>query len=266
MARLLKAMPELVTMIKGMYIASRAVGSSLLLLAGLIYVFAIMMFLFLKDFEPVDHQFSTLGYTMWTLLMDGVFLVDAGGFLRTLLDQGYWTMVFVFLTFLLVSTMTVMNMLIGVLCEVVSGVAAIEKEEAAINFVKENLLKMLKRLDEDESGALSREEIDHVTNDPDALDVLFEIQVDVDYFMHLHDMIFEDPEKEMSIEEIMELILTCRGDRPATMQDIVDGHTYTLWAIGNALNELELSMQRHMDVWARGIANGAQTGKTVSSC
>jgi len=48
MARLMRSLPELMAMIKGVKQASRAVGSALLLLVILVYVFAIIMFTLLR--------------------------------------------------------------------------------------------------------------------------------------------------------------------------------------------------------------------------
>merc|ERR1719478_2088197 len=96
-----------------------------------------------------------------------------------------WT---VFMSFVLLSAMTVMNMLIGVLCEVVSDVAATEREEQAIFMLKGSLLLMLKGLDADNSGELSREEFESVLNHDDALGVLQAIDVDVSYLLELNGM------------------------------------------------------------------------------
>merc|ERR1719238_487129 len=48
------------------------------------------------------------------------------------------------LVFILISTLTVMNMLVGVLCEVVSVVSSVEKEQMTVQFVKMKLLSVLK--------------------------------------------------------------------------------------------------------------------------
>ena len=41
------------------------------------------------------------------------------------------------LVFILLASLTVMNMLIGILCEVVSVVSSVEKEQLVLSFVKE---------------------------------------------------------------------------------------------------------------------------------
>merc|ERR1712023_95828 len=74
-----------------------------------------------------------------------------------------------FLCFVGVSAITLMNMLIGVLCEVMSSVAQSEKEDCAIRLVKDTILLMLKAFDEDGNGVISRDELRSVMTDPMAL-------------------------------------------------------------------------------------------------
>ena len=71
-------MPELVTMVKGMRVASRAVGSALLMLVSLTYVFALPMYAQLKQEAGVGHHFGSLLMTMGTLLIYGTFLDSVG--------------------------------------------------------------------------------------------------------------------------------------------------------------------------------------------
>merc|ERR1719399_2705170 len=104
--------------------------------------------------------------------MDGTFMDSTGSLLKAMMElkplPGYYSMVLVFMTFVLLSAMTVMNMLIGVLCQVVSEVADKEKEDAAIRLLKETLLKMLLLLDEDGSGDISYEELNAAFDNPQA--------------------------------------------------------------------------------------------------
>merc|ERR1719324_95573 len=110
--------------------------------------------------------------------MDGALMDSAGSRLTDLREAGRYHVVMIFLIFMLLSAMTMMNMLIGVLCEVVSAVAADEKEEAAVKLMKSTILVMLKNLDVDGNGVVDEEEIMEVCNDPDALDVLNALQID----------------------------------------------------------------------------------------
>ena len=51
---------------------------------------------------------------------------------------------------------TVLNMLIGVLCEVVSAVDAKSKEDILIDYVRETLLKTLTKIDEESRDSISQ--------------------------------------------------------------------------------------------------------------
>merc|ERR1719379_2255067 len=104
-----------------------------------------------------------------------------------------------------------MNMLIGVLCEVMSEVSFAEKENAAIDLMKRSVLLMLKSIDEDGSGEISKEEMHHVVNHPEAVQVLEELEVDVNYFVEMSDMLFDDEDSSLTIENIMKIILDLRG-------------------------------------------------------
>merc|ERR1712023_598761 len=79
---------------------------------------------------------------MWTLGIAGTLLDDLNTVLTELAGGGGTApaMAGLFLVYILITSLTVLNMLIGVLCEVVGAVATAEKERMAIEYVKEKLL------------------------------------------------------------------------------------------------------------------------------
>merc|ERR1719478_303320 len=134
-----------------------------------------------------------------------------------------------------------MNMLIGVLCEVVSAVANDEKEQSVIQLMKESLLVMLHHLDADGSGEIDKDELMQVMEEPLALKVLEELQVDVAHLMELKDMLFEESNASIKIQDFLELLLAYRGDNIATVKNIVDSHAFTRWntrKVTEPVNEL----------------------------
>ena len=76
MARLLRSVPELLTLVKGMQAAARAVGSTLILLVLLIYVYAIIFLALVGENDALWDYFGRIGFCMWTLLLAGTFLDD----------------------------------------------------------------------------------------------------------------------------------------------------------------------------------------------
>jgi len=90
---------------------------------------------------------------MHTLLIDGTLLDSVKPVVQALGDENYvYAAIFYF--FILLSALTVLNMLIGVLCEVVCAVAATEKEELVVSFVREKLQEVLKCSGLDGDGRL----------------------------------------------------------------------------------------------------------------
>jgi hypothetical protein len=137
-----------------------------------------------------------------------------------------------------------MNMLIGVLCEVVSSVANAEKDEAAIKLMKESILVELKRFDEDGNGLISPDELQHVMQDPQSLQVLKSLDIDTHALMEMMDMIYEqDESNEVTISVIMDLMLMCRGDLPSTVRHLVTYEALTRWSITSELQQMRAEVK-----------------------
>merc|ERR1712048_1432832 len=129
------------------------------------------------DFPYGVEQFGTLSLTMWTLLVDGAFMDGYATLSRRLIEDKQWVAFFVIFVFTLAAALTVINMLIGVLCEVVTNVANREQEEYYIAMVKETLLVMLLKLDSDGSATINKDEIKSVFQNQEAIQVLEDIKV-----------------------------------------------------------------------------------------
>merc|ERR1719271_1998482 len=72
MAKLLRAVPELIILIKGIVVASRSVCFTLTLLVLLVYFFAIIFKTMADDTTVGDEYFSSVSQGMMTLVLDGV--------------------------------------------------------------------------------------------------------------------------------------------------------------------------------------------------
>merc|ERR1719160_85468 len=134
-----------------------------------------------------------------------------------------------------------MNMLIGVLCEVVSQVAQSEKDDAAIILVKNSILKNLKKFDNGD-GMISSQELMHVMKDPQSKAVLRGLNVDRLFLLELQSMLFPRPDSQVSIKGIMELMLMCRGDLPVTVQHIASAQASLI----SVLNKFEERLQHSL--------------------
>merc|ERR1719326_2565870 len=163
---------------------------------------------------------------MYTLLTYGV-LLDNVGFLTSALGET-WMLAGLLFSFILLAALTVMNMLVGVLCEVVSAVAATEQEEMLVNYVNGKLSEVMAILDSDGGGTISKNEFQQILDNDQAVKCLSDVGVDVFALIDLADYIFEDDEAEnqdeieLDFTKFMEVVLQLRGTNHATVKDIVD--------------------------------------------
>jgi hypothetical protein len=221
MVRLLRVMPELLILIKGIWVAARSVFFTLVLLVIIIYIFAIAFTQLADDTPLADGLFPGIFGSMSTLLLVGA-LPDQADFVVELGDQSMF-LAGLGLIFILLSTLTVLNMLIGVLCEVVSVVSAVEKEQMAVNYVKSKLLEIIDKNDVDQDGnrCISKEEFEALLLMPEGARIIEEVGVDVVGLVDFMDDIFKDG-PELSFPDVMELVLQLRSQNQATVRDVIE--------------------------------------------
>lgn len=227
MARLLRAMPELMILIKGMFVATRSVLFTLGLLVIIMYVFAIAICQLTKDTDTGAAYFPTVPESIISLLLRGILPDQAEIVWACMYDESTGPLnralfAFLMLCFILVGSLTVMNMLVGVLCEVVSVVSNVEKESLVVNFVKSQLLSLLTNtIDTNGDKRISKDEFHTILFNKKAAMVLEEVGVDVVGLVDFQDFIFRDTES-LSFASFMEVVLQLRGSNVATVRDIVD--------------------------------------------
>jgi len=239
MVRLLRAMPELLFMLKGMMAATRSVFFTMTLLILVLYVFGIICRQLADGTVMGAKYFPTVMTAMYSLSIHAALLDGVGGVL-TEVGQESMATGFVFSCTIGLASLTVLNMLVGVLCEVVSAVAATEKEEMAVSFVKTKVLHILSILsgsdqDDDnafkegaEDGLISKEEFSVLMKHPDAVKALKDVGVDVVTLVDYASLIFQSDargqsfNRKLEFHEFMDLVLMLRGGNPATVKDIAD--------------------------------------------
>merc|ERR1711939_1069310 len=77
-----------------------------------------------------------------------------------------------FVLFVCLSALTIMNMLVGVLCEVVSSVATCEKEGMLIQYVTSRFQVIWHQLDLDKTNTLSKNEFLSIMQNEEAWEAL----------------------------------------------------------------------------------------------
>lgn len=244
-ARLLRAVPEVLTLLKGIATALRSVFFTLLLLLVLLFIFAVIFKTQAQqDFPELQDMFSTVPASMWLLLLSGTFL-DSPSVPLNKVGETSSILAFLYLVFIFLSSFMVLNMLIGILCDVVHQVALNEKEEVAVSYLKSTLLEILECHDKDNDRQIHRDEFELLMKNPEMHFVLTRFGVNAADLVTLKDVLFEAsdtnfwdaddaptassdnmPLRKLSFAEFLEVVLRLRGGNMATVHDIVDLREY----------------------------------------
>jgi len=212
-------MPELMVLIKGILIASRSVVLTLVLLVMIIYVFSIAFRQLTHGTNVGTQFFPNVPSSMATLLLKG-----------TLPDQGPWvemiggeSLVFGFcvLMYVILTTILLMNMLLGILVEVVKCVSVVEKETLLVNHVRDRLRAVFEEIDEDFDGNITKGEFEVLMAQPQATQALRDVGVDAVGLIDRADALFADVE-DISFGHFLDQVMNLRGNNTAKVNDILD--------------------------------------------
>lgn len=233
MARLLRYFPEVVTIAKGIKGALRSVVITLMLLLVLLYVFGI----FFKtqaevcDVEVVgwydESVVDSVGKWMWVLLLDGTILDNPAKRANQLKKNCGFMLTSAFFLFILLSFFTLMNMLIGILCEVVANVSQSDKHESEITYLRVNLGEILECYDKDDDYRIGPQEYEQFMKNPEVLETLLKFGTDPSGLAALHEagLIFKD-DKSLTFYEFIQFVLQLKGQKAARIDDVVDFRKY----------------------------------------
>jgi hypothetical protein len=241
MARIMRFFPELMTLVKGMVRAMRAVSFILLFLVLVMYVFAIIFtsqigkppdlnavpevepdldtfsvaelkaeIVRLRDLQceadpTARDMFASMGDSMMTLFTNGVLGDNLAQTLHAIWahEQGGLMLMLIFIFFMMVSSFTLLNMLIGVLCQVIEDCAAEEEESRQIYLLQECLNKAFNVISKDEDGVITQEEwANWMSNEEERKIVLDELQ----------NLGIEEHMMEERLNQMQETLFGDRGD------------------------------------------------------
>ncbi|CAJ1449843.1 unnamed protein product [Effrenium voratum] len=234
MARLIRMVPELLIMVKAVASAARSVGFTLILLGICLYVFAIAFRAMLDGTNVGATYFPNVALSMHSLFMHGTFLDSISEVFTALLQESAIGFAMLYI-FVIMSAVTIMNMLIGVLCEVITAVADAEKEALQVSWTTEVLQQCLQAgADTNNDGCIDLDEFQHMIENAQVRKVLKEADVDVGVLINFADVLFEvegededgspleDVASKIPFAEFMSRLLKLRGSNTATVKDLVD--------------------------------------------
>ena len=228
MARLVRLMPELMILIKGMIVACRSVFFTLMLLLIITFIFSIA-FLELSSDTPLEQlYFQSIPDAIVSLILHCI-VPDQEVFFKSLADEN-WILGVLVLLFILLGSLTVMNMLLGVLVEAVKTVSTIEQEQMMADFARKVLWQLIQDGDNEQEAdyhnrMISEKEFRSLLRKPRAMKALQKLGVDASAALDSGKMLFEDGQ-EVSFVDFMHAMLTLRGSNKTTVKDIVELRKY----------------------------------------
>jgi len=244
-AKLVRANPELLCLLKGMMVACRSVSFTLALLVLVLYVFGIAFTQLTKNTPVGTRYYKTVPDAIVTLTLHGIFLEGLPDVV-IMTGNEHLLLGALLMLFVLVASVTVMNMLTGLLVRVVSVVSQVEKEAMVIGYIKNLLQEQLQMTycsgdDDQDKGLITRERFEFLLTNRQSALALAEVGVDVESLVDLLDFIFQG-ELSLSFAKVIEIVLDLRGNKMASVKDIVDLRNYMTQEIASGLACIEASI------------------------
>jgi len=218
--KLIWAWPELLVLLKGLVLAMRAVMTTLALVVIVIYIFAIVFRQLTRGTRLEADVFKSMPAAMSMLLLSGT-VPDHVDVIIQDLGPGGLPVAIIYYIFLLVVSFTVLNLLVGVLVNVVAVVTSVEQEVQQVAHFRQNLTKMIPMLDEDGNQHISKEEFEAVLINPEVCAALQAVGVDPVGLVDFTDFLFEEDALPVPVAKFLDLILQLRGSNSATIKDLV---------------------------------------------
>lgn len=269
---MLKSFPELMILIRGMVSAMKSVVYVFSLQFLLMYVFAILCVQLGSEDEDCKRFFANIPLAIYSLFIFATFLDDLAEFMDIIrLSEGplpYMLLPFIFI-FIALSAGTVMNMLVGVLCEVVSEVADEEKDKIKIHQLETTMGYVMKELDTDKNGQMTFEEFEQIMTKPQALAALQKVEVDPEGLVDFAELFFtDDDENTRSLNEsdFTAMILRLRSTETAKVSDILDVQDKTMKKMAKNFKEITRVKQGIREM-KEGIESSSQdVNKMLDEC
>jgi len=228
--RLLRALPELMVLIKGVVSAGRSVFFTLCLLVVVLFIFAVAFKQLSKDTDFGEKYFQSIFGSMFSLLVYGT-VPDMSEIILAASAE-HFLFCAMLLAYIFVAFFTVLNLLIGVIVQVVDVVSQVENEEITVKDVRRRLLSALSKLFPDSRGEatrISKDDFQLLLTTADSARAINDLGVDVVGLLESEDFIFQDNNvglgyttDSITFGAFMEAVLQLRGTNQATVKNIVD--------------------------------------------
>jgi hypothetical protein len=290
--RLIRIIPEFITLLKGLFAAVRSVMVTIILLIVFVYLFAVIFRIQVRctghdncsNFKKLQKDyFGGIGQSMFTLFFQGTLLDNVSRLANDIWKPMPWdhgphgyspsddeevpemersardiSLFLLFMTYLFLTNFAVLNMLIGIICGVVSEVTKDENDRNNREKLSRQLLDIMDVYDRDGSGKLGMDEFNLFIRNPEVKRVLDNFEADylgIQEEISAWDQFREEGEDEdndgasgIEFSKIISLVLRMRRGGSLAVSDMVSLRRFT----GEKIKKLEHKVEFEHKVSRRG--------------
>lgn len=242
--RVLRAMPSVVTIGLGIFAAVRSVMSTFYILGFELFCVAVVFrarfggppydgpaeteeeFFERTQNEGLIYKFRTVNEAFFACTFAGVF-TDNITVVMGELSRKSIPMMMMFFVHVMLTNLTLLNILVGVVCAVIQEATDAQKDSAQMKRMKEIMLKNLENVDENNNNMLGPSEFAKLIEIPEVADFLDdECSISPKEMELMAETMFFDSKnpghyKELSFTAFLQTILSLRAGKPSTALDIL---------------------------------------------
>jgi len=140
-------------------------------------------------------------------------------FMDTMHNHGF-TYYSLWLVFIFLGQLTVMNMMIGVVCNAVDDTTESILQNEFLKHVTLQVKDVISRMDVDQSGYVSKDEFTELLQNKDVSKMLHEVGVDLSGAQEFFEGIYSGVD-ELPISDVLDMVVQFRHSKPSTVKDLL---------------------------------------------
>lgn len=238
LVRLFRFLPGFTSLARGAVASARALLLTLSMLMAAIYAFAVLFAHTTVDMRIGRAHFGSMVESLATVMLRGT-VPDFADMVYEI-GQESRLLAALFLVFVLLAFLSVLQLMTGLSVHVVGSLAAVEKERLTAEFVRSRLLAVMRHAGRGLMGTLakgspmpmSQRDFEELMREPKAARALQEMGVDPDALYETAKnasmpdgrcgFFGSDGQQLLSFPEFLGVVLSHRGSNTATVQDVVE--------------------------------------------
>jgi hypothetical protein len=173
--------------------------------------------------HSVQELFGSMGKSMFSLFVMGTILDDVTYCTDAIRADGKTHMLCAFLIYILINSFTMMNMLVGILVEVVGNTADSEKKRVLEETVCENIKSIYEQMDKDKNGLISRAEFNEMRKHDKVKRSLADLDIAEREFRQFASLLFQRDEMgktpAINFQKLLNVLLMLRPGTPMSALD-----------------------------------------------